>query len=84
MGIVVDLIKGKGDNVRGAIVRVPKSNCLITRPIYKLYQIESLRECSNKIVTISNNTIKERPKREAAILGNTKQKPTNNFGVGSV
>ena len=77
MGIVVELIKGKVDNVRGAIVRVPKSNSLITRPICKLYHIESLRECSDERVTVNDNTIKERPKREAAILGNIKWKFTN-------
>ena len=77
MGIVVELIKGKDDNVRGAIVRVPKSNSLITRPICKLYHIESLRECSDEIVTVNDNAIKERPKREAAILGNIKQKFAN-------
>ena len=43
MGIAVELIKGKDDNVRGAIVRVPKSNFLIIRPVFKLYHIESLR-----------------------------------------
>ena len=72
MGIVAELIKGKVDNVRGAIVRVPKSNCLITIPICKLYHIESLRECSDEIVTLNDNTIKEGSKREAAILGNIK------------
>ena len=77
MGIVVELIKGKDDNVRGTIVRVPKLNSLITRPICKLYHIESLRECSDEIVTVNDNTIKERTKREAAILGNIKRKFTN-------
>ena len=77
MGIVVELIKGKDDNVRGAIVRVPKSNSLITRPICELYHIESLRECSDEIITINDNTIKERPKRDAAILGSVKRKFTN-------
>ena len=77
MGIVVELIKGKDDNVRGAIVKVPKLNSLITRPICKLYHIESLRECSDEIVTVNDNAIKERPKREAAILGNIKQKFAN-------
>ena len=77
IGIVVELIKGKDDNVQGAIVRVPKSNSLITKPICKLYHIESLREGSDEIVTVNHNTIKERPKREAAILGNIKRKFTN-------
>ena len=77
IGIVVELIKGKDDNVQGAIVRVPKSNYLITKPICKLYHIESLREGSDEIVTVNDNTIKERPKREAAILGNIKRKFTN-------
>ena len=72
MGIVVDLIKGKDDNVPGAIVRVPKSNSLITRPTFKLYHIESLRECSDEIVTVNDNTIKERPKRSSH-FGNIKR-----------
>ena len=62
IGIVVELIKGKDDNVQGTIVRVTKSNSLITKPICKLYHIESLREGSDKIVTVNDNTIKERPK----------------------
>ena len=77
MGIVVEVIKGKDDNVRGAIVRVPKSSSSITRPICKLYHVESLREYSDETVTVNDNTIKERPKREAAILGNIKRKFTN-------
>ena len=77
MGIVVELIKGKVDNVRGAIVRVPKSNSLITRPICNLCHVESLRECSDEIITVNDNTIKKRPKREAAILGYKKRKFTN-------
>ena len=48
MGIVVELIKGKDDNVRGAIVRVPKSIFLIIRPVCKLYHIESLDNISTK------------------------------------
>ena len=47
MGIVVELINGKDDNVRGPIVRVPKSNSLITRTICKLHNIESLRKCNH-------------------------------------
>ena len=46
MGIAVELINGKDDNVRGPTVRVPKSNSLITRPICKLHNIESLRKCN--------------------------------------
>ena len=57
--------------------RSAKSNSLITRPICKLYHIESLTEGSDKIVTVNDNTIKQRPKREAAILGNIKRKLTN-------
>ena len=80
MGIVVELIKGKDDNVRDTIVivGVPKANSLRTRPICKFYHIESLRESSDEIViTVNDNTIKERPKREAAILRNKKQKFKN-------
>ena len=51
MRIVVKLIKGKDDNARGAIVRVPKSNSLTTRSICNLYHIESLKERSDEIVT---------------------------------
>ena len=74
MGIVVELIKGKDDKIRGAIVRVPKSNSLITRPICELYHIESLRECSDEIVTINDNTIKERPKKGCSHFGECKAK----------
>ena len=76
-GYRIRLIKGKDDNVRDATVRVPKSNSLITRPICKLYHIESLRECSDEMVTVNDTTIKERLKSEAAILGNIKRKFTN-------
>ena len=48
MGIVLEVVKGKDGNIRGTIVRVPKSNSLITRPICKLWHIESLRECSDE------------------------------------
>ena len=82
-GIVVELIKGRDNNVRGATVRVSKSSSLITRPICKLYHIEFLRESSNEIVTVNDNTIKERPKRESAIYGNIKRK-FKNWGIRSV
>ena len=87
MVIVVELIKGKDDNVRGAIVKVPKLNSLITRPICKLYHIESLRECSDEIVTVNDNTIKERPKRKNSHFREYKAKVyklANNFSGGSV
>ena len=82
-GIVVELIKGRDNNARGATVRVSKSSSLITRPICKPYHIEFLRESSNEIVTVNDNTIKERPKRESAIYGNIKRK-FKNWGIRSV
>ena len=42
MGVVTELIKGKIDNVGGALVRL-SNNSLLKRPINKLYLIEYVR-----------------------------------------
>lgn len=54
MGITDELIKGEDEKVHGAIVRIPKTNSLVTRLINKLYPIE----CKNESHTLKLHCFK--------------------------
>ena len=59
---VQKLIESNDKQIRGAIVRVSKTNKLVTRPVNKLYLVERF-SCED----IDVNTNK--PRREAAVIG---------------
>ena len=59
-----ELIKGKDEKAQGTIVRIPKTNCLVTWAINKLFPIGYMNQ-SNNLEDITLN--KERPKQEEAI-----------------
>ena len=63
-------IKGKGNNVRGAVIFLGKTKRNIERPINKLYPIEFHDEIENN--TLNRDTL--RPRREAAIMADWKRK----------
>ena len=75
LGLVTALIPGRDTKVRGAKVRVSKTNTVITRSVNKLYLLEHLNANStsgniNKH-TLQTNT---KPKREATVTSNMKTK----------
>ena len=61
------LIESNGKQIRGAIVRVSKTNKLVTRPLNKLYLVERF---SCEEIDVNTN----KPLREAAVIGELKWK----------
>ena len=69
MRLVEKLIYGKDGTARGAVVRVSKTRREISRPVNKLYPIESI-ENKKKEMNDAGGTIvtRNRPRREAAVI----------------
>ena len=65
MGVVTELIKGKIDNIGGALVRL-SNNSLLKRPINKLCLIEYVRNNRQEPADTENLT---QSRREAAEIG---------------
>ena len=70
LGRITELIKGKGNNVRGAVIFLGKTKRNIERPINTLYPIQFHDEIENN--TLNRDTL--RPRREAAIMADWKRK----------
>ena len=75
LGLVTELIPGRDIKVRGAKVRLSKTNTVITRSVNKLYLLEHLNANStsgtiNK-ATVQTNT---KSKRKATVTSNMKTK----------
>ena len=64
---VEKLIESNDKQIRGAIVRVSKTNKLVTRPVNKLYLVERF-SCED--IDVSTN----KSPREAAVIGELKRK----------
>ena len=86
LGKVEGLIKGHDNQVRGAHVKVAKTNAVIQRPVSRLNKIEGKEENVNGDLSNKDNVntdldhsahTSNRPKREAAIIGELKRKYTN-------
>ena len=75
MGLIERLINGKDDAARGAVVRVSKTHREVSRPVNKLYPIESI-ESKKKEMNDGSETIvtRNRPRREAAVIGDIKRR----------
>ena len=75
MGLVERLINGKDGAARGAVMRVSKTHREISRPVNKLYPIESI-EYKKKEMNDASETIvtRDRPRREAAVIGDIKRR----------
>ena len=74
VGIVEELLQGKEGQIRGAKVRVPKTNSNLKRPVNKLYLVERMKdtviEVDNEVINITDGRLR----RGAAILGEVKRK----------
>ena len=77
VGIAEELLQGKDGQIRGAKVRIPKTNSILKRPMNKLYLVEKMKdtvtEVDNEVINITDG----RSKRETAILGEIKRKFNN-------
>ena len=74
MGKIEEVIKGIDGHIRGAVVRISKTNSLIKRPINLLYPIE-YKDSSSYDQDIPVKEVQhQRPRREAAIIGELKRK----------
>ena len=78
LGKVGGLTKGHDCQVRGAHVKVAKTNAVVQRPVSRLYKIEGKEDKVNSDVLKKDNlntnsdhsaNTSNRPKREAAIIG---------------
>ena len=77
VGIVEQVIKGTDDNIRGAVVRVPRAKSLIKRPANRLYLIERVQNEPKATIEsdfINNNKENSKSKREAATIAGLKRK----------
>ena len=74
VGIVEELLQEKEGQIRGAKVRVPKTNSILKRPVNKLYLVERMKdtviEVDNEVINITDGRLR----RGAAILGEVKRK----------
>ena len=72
--IVEELLQGKDSQIRGAKVRVPNTNSILKRPVNKLYLLERMKDAVTQVDNEVINITDGRSRREAAILGEIKQK----------
>ena len=89
--IIQELIIGKDNCIRGATVRVPRTNSVISRPVNKLFPIETIHDCvdENNVNNKDNERDEidkqqnegeqkeQRVRRKAAVLGALKRKFNN-------
>ena len=73
VGLAEEVIKGTDGNVPGAVVRVPRTKCLIKSPVNRLYLIERLQNEPIESDIVNNIKGNSRPKREAAIMVDLKR-----------
>ena len=71
LGKITRIIYGNDNKIRGAELKIGRTNAIINRPVNKLYPLESYR--TNEINKGEENDI-SRPKRNAAIVGEVKRK----------
>ena len=57
VGLVVRLIYGKDSPVRGTVVRVLKARREISRPVNKLYPIESIENRKKEMIYAKKNIV---------------------------
>ena len=86
LGKVERLIKGHDNQVRGAHVKVAKTNAVAQKPVSKLYKIECKEDNVNSDILKKGNVNKDsdhsentsnRPKRKAAVIGELKRTYTS-------
>ena len=77
VGIVEQIVKGTDDNIRWAVVRIPRTKSLIKRPVNRLYLIERVQNKPKATIEsdiVNNNKENSKPKQEAAIIADLKRK----------
>ena len=74
VGIVEELLQRKDGKIRGAKVRVPKTNSILKRLINKLYLVERMKDTLTEVGNEVKNITDCRSRREAAILREIKRK----------
>ena len=74
MGRIVELVESKDGKVRGAKVKIGKTNNVVKPPINLLYPLEANLRVRDIVVESDCSFRELRPKRDAAILGELKRK----------
>ena len=68
--MVERLIYGKDGAARGTVVIISKTRREISRPVNKLYPIESIKNKKKEMNDISETIVtRNHPRREAAVIG---------------
>ena len=74
LGRIYDVITGKDGAIRDAKLFAGKTKKTVERPINKLYPVEYFNEFT---IPIEDENIRQRPRREAAILADIQRKFCN-------
>ena len=74
LGSIYEVITGKDGAIRGAKLFVGKKKKTVERPINKLYPVDYFNEFT---IPVEDENIRQRPRREAAILADIKRKFCN-------
>ena len=74
LGRIYDVITGKDGAIKGAKLFAGKTKKTVERPINKLYPVEYFNEFT---IPAEDENIRQRPRREAAILADIKRKFCN-------
>ena len=73
--MVERLIHGKDGAARGTVVIISKTRREISRPVNKLYPIESIKNKKKEMNDISETIVtRNRPRREAAVIGDIRRR----------
>ena len=74
LGHIYDVITGKDGAIKGATLFAGKTKKTVERPINKLYPVEYFNEFT---IPAEDENIRQRPRREVAILADIKRKFCN-------
>ena len=68
--VVTGVLQSRDSDIRGAIVRIEKTNTILKRAVNKLFPIENTYQDTNQ----KNKAKEQKLRREAAIFGELKRK----------
>ena len=80
LGKVEGLIKGHDNQVRGAHVKVAKTNAVVQRPVSRLYKIEGKEDKVNSNI-LNKGNLNTNSDHSANISNRPKREARNNWGI---
>ena len=70
IAIVTGVLPSRDSEIKGAIVRIAKTNAILKRPVNKLFPIENTYHDTNQ----TDKAREQKSRREAAVFGELKRK----------